>query len=40
MQRAVQSIYKLKELPTPEDVADAIGIATTAGRRMAVSDLV
>ena len=40
MQRAVQSIYRLKELPTPEDVADAIGIATTAGRRMAVHDLV
>lgn len=33
MQRAVQSQYKLAELPEPPDVADAIAIATCYARR-------
>jgi crossover junction endodeoxyribonuclease RuvC len=33
VQRAVQSILKLKELPRPPDVADALAIALCAGRR-------
>jgi crossover junction endodeoxyribonuclease RuvC len=33
MQRAVQTQCKLKELPKPPDVADAIAIALTAARR-------
>jgi crossover junction endodeoxyribonuclease RuvC len=32
VQRAVQSLLKLKELPQPPDVADAIAIALCAGR--------
>jgi crossover junction endodeoxyribonuclease RuvC len=31
MQRAIQSIFRLKELPQPPDVADAIAIALCAG---------
>jgi crossover junction endodeoxyribonuclease RuvC len=34
MQRAVQSVCKLDEPPTPADVADAIAIALCAGRRV------
>jgi crossover junction endodeoxyribonuclease RuvC len=33
MQRAMQTFLKLKELPTPADVADAMAIAVTASRR-------
>ena len=33
VQRSVQSIFRLKELPTPADVADALAIALCAGRR-------
>lgn len=32
MQTSVQGIFKLPELPTPPDVADAIAIALCAGR--------
>jgi crossover junction endodeoxyribonuclease RuvC len=37
MQRAVQSQFHLKELPSPPDVADAIAIATTHARRIALA---
>jgi crossover junction endodeoxyribonuclease RuvC len=33
VQRAVQSVCSLKELPEPPDVADALAIALCAGRR-------
>lgn len=33
MQRAVQTVCSLKELPKPPDVADALAIALCAGRR-------
>jgi len=33
VQRAVQAVCRLKELPQPADVADAIAIALCAGRR-------
>lgn len=36
MQRAVQSQLNLAQLPKPPDVADAIAIALTAARRLAV----
>ena len=36
MQLAVQGQYRLAEPPTPPDVADAIAIATTAARRIAI----
>lgn len=36
MQRAVQSQLHLSKLPKPPDVADAIAIALTAARRLAV----
>jgi len=39
MQRAVQSQYRLKEIPSPPDVADAIAIATAHARRIAVDRL-
>jgi crossover junction endodeoxyribonuclease RuvC len=32
MQRAVQDLFKLKEVPEPPDVADALAIAMCAGR--------
>ena len=32
MQRSVQGLFKLKELPEPPDVADAIAIALCGGR--------
>jgi crossover junction endodeoxyribonuclease RuvC len=32
MQRSVQQLFKLKELPEPPDVADAIAIALCAAR--------
>ncbi len=35
MQRAVQSIFGLAEPPTPADVADALGAAVCAARRLA-----
>jgi crossover junction endodeoxyribonuclease RuvC len=35
MQRAIQVLCRLPELPTPPDVADAIAIAWTAAVRMA-----
>ncbi|MGC9454244.1 MAG: crossover junction endodeoxyribonuclease RuvC [Phycisphaerae bacterium] len=34
MQRAIQSVCSLKELPEPPDVADALAIALCAGRRV------
>ncbi len=34
VQRAVQSVCSLPELPSPPDVADAIAIALCAGRRV------
>jgi crossover junction endodeoxyribonuclease RuvC len=34
MQRAIQAVCRLKELPSPPDVADAIAIALCAGKRM------
>ena len=34
VQRAVQSVCSLPELPSPPDVADAIAIALCAGRRI------
>jgi crossover junction endodeoxyribonuclease RuvC len=37
MQRAVQAQCRLTELPSPPDVADAIAIALTYGRRLAVA---
>lgn len=37
MQRAVQSQLNLAELPQPPDVADAIAIAMTCARRMALA---
>ncbi len=40
MQLAVQSIFRLKTPPTPVDVSDAIGIATTCARRMATASLI
>ena len=33
VQRAIQALCKLKELPQPPDVADALAIAMCAGRR-------
>ena len=33
VQRAIQALCKLKELPQPPDVADALAIALCAGRR-------
>ena len=39
MQLAVQSQCRLAELPSPPDVADAIGIALTCARRIAVERL-
>jgi len=33
VQRAVMSVWNLKELPQPPDVADALAIALCAGRR-------
>jgi len=33
VQRAIQSILKLKDVPQPPDVADALAIALCAGRR-------
>jgi len=33
VQRSIQSIFHLEELPTPPDVADALAIAFCAGRR-------
>ena len=39
MQRAVQSQYRLKTLPEPPDVADAIAIATCHARRIALDRL-
>jgi len=38
MQRAVQSFFNLETLPTPSDVADAIGIAYTAMNRNVPDD--
>lgn len=37
MQRAVQTQYRLPQLPSPPDVADAIAIATCHARRTALS---
>ena len=37
MQRAIQHFFNLESLPTPADVADAIGIAYTAANRMPVA---
>jgi len=34
VQRAIQSVFQLKELPQPPDVADAIAIALCSGRRV------
>jgi crossover junction endodeoxyribonuclease RuvC len=34
VQRAIQAVCKLKELPQPPDVADALAIALCAGRRV------
>lgn len=34
MQRAVQAVFRLPEPPKPPDVADALGIALCAGRRL------
>src|SRR5688572_29335507 len=34
MQRAIQSIFKLRELPEPPDVADALAVALSCGRQM------
>lgn len=39
MQLAVQTQYNLPEPPSPPDVADAIAIATTHARRIAVESL-
>lgn len=39
MQHAVQAQCKLAELPEPADLADAIGIALTCARRLAVERL-
>lgn len=36
MQRAVMSVCRLKEPPSPPDVADAIAIALTLARRLAI----
>ena len=36
VQRAVQAIFKLRELPQPPDVADALAIALCAGRMTVV----
>ncbi len=33
MQRAIQDVFKLDEVPEPPDVADALAIALCAGRR-------
>ncbi|MCC6579340.1 MAG: crossover junction endodeoxyribonuclease RuvC [Phycisphaeraceae bacterium] len=38
MQRAVQSHFRLAELPQPPDVADALAIALTAARRVLATD--
>ena len=35
MQRAIQSIFKLRELPEPPDVADALAVALSCGRQTA-----
>ena len=39
MQHAVQTQFRLAELPSPPDVADAIGIAATYARRLAFGEL-
>src|SRR5688500_17668658 len=36
MQKAVQALWNLKELPEPPDVADALAIALCAGRAISV----
>lgn len=38
MQRAIQAVCRLKELPQPPDVADAIAIALCAGRKAFSTD--
>jgi crossover junction endodeoxyribonuclease RuvC len=37
LQRAVQSIFKLKSLPNPPDVADALAIALCAGQSLQIA---
>lgn len=39
MQRAIQAQFRLPELPSPPDVADAIAIATCHARRIAINSL-
>jgi len=39
MQRSIQAQCRLKELPQPPDVADAIAIALTCARRLALEQL-
>lgn len=39
MQRSIQSQCRLTELPSPPDVADAIAIALTCARRLALEQL-
>ena len=39
MQRAVQAQCRLKEIPSPPDLADAIAIAMTCARRIAIERL-
>ena len=35
VQRTIQAVFKLKELPSPPDVSDALAIALCAGRNIA-----
>jgi Holliday junction resolvasome RuvABC endonuclease subunit len=39
MQLAIQAVWKLKEVPEPPDVADALGIALCCGREMDLARL-
>jgi Holliday junction resolvasome RuvABC endonuclease subunit len=39
MQRAIQSLWNLKEAPEPPDVADALAVALCCGRHLEMMKL-
>jgi crossover junction endodeoxyribonuclease RuvC len=39
MQRAIQSVWNLKKMPEPPDVADALAVALCCGREMELAEL-
>ena len=40
MQRAIQSIFHLREVPEPPDVADALAVALCCGRHISGKRLI